>query len=177
MKEIVEKTLKIYREKMREPKADEVISEDTSLEDQKWNCFVTIYVDGEVRGSSGNIKEIETSLKDELIQNTVWALKNDKRFSPLKRDELEKLQFRVDLITNREIVDIKTLKTLDPVKKWVIAIKRDYEKLAVILPNMSAKLLTGADFIAVLQNKLSEKKVDDTGYILYSIETQVETNY
>lgn len=177
MKEIVEQTLKVYREKMREPTPEEITAKDSSLWEQKWNCFVTLYVDGEVRGSSGNIKEIEENLQTELIKNTLWALKDDKRFSPLKREELEKLQFRIDLITNREIIDIKTLKTLDPVKNGVIAIKRDYDKLAVILPNMSAKLLTGTDFIAVLQNKLSEKKIEDSWYIFYSIQTQVEASF
>jgi len=59
----------------------------------------------------------------------------------------------------------------------VIAIKRDYDKLAVILPNISPKILTGSDFIEILKNKLQEKKFDEKDYIIYSISTISESNY
>ena len=47
------------------------------------------------------------------------------------------ISLRLDTISDRKVVDLATLKKLDPVKNGVIAIRRDYEKLAVILPNIS----------------------------------------
>lgn len=176
MIEYVWEVLKVYFKNMRAPKLEE-LNVPESLKTQKWSCFVTLYVKWEVRGSAGNIKEIHDSLPSELLDNTVSALTWDKRFSPLTLDESENIGIRVDYISERNIISENDMKKLDPVKNGVIAIHRNYEKLAVILPNMSPKLLTGDDFIPVLLAKLEEKKFSDKEYIIYSIETKSETNY
>lgn len=176
MKDFITQILTAYSSKMRAPQIDELQVPKNLLE-EKGSCFVTFYSKGEVRWSAGNIKEIQENMGLELLENTIQALSGDKRFSPITSTDFETLQFRVDKISERKIISENELKKLDPVKNWVIAIKRDYEKLAVILPNMSAKLLTWSDFIPVLLQKLSEKKFSEKDYILYSIETEVETNY
>lgn len=176
MKEFVSEILKIYFEKMREPQMSELTIPE-SIKEKKWSCFVTLFIAGEVRGSAGNIKEIYGSLAEELLANTMQALTKDKRFPPLTLEESEKIQFRIDLISERKIISEAEMIALDPVKNGVIAIKRDYEKLAVILPNMSPKLLTWHDFAPVLLEKLSQSKFSEKDYILYGIETTQETNY
>lgn len=177
MKDILSQILSFYFRKMKEPTIDDITVSDNSLKESNGCCFVTLYLNGEVRWSAGNIKEIHPSLCEELIANTIQALTKDKRFSPLTLDESENIKFRIDKISNKKIISEKELKALDPVKHGIIAIKRDYEKLACILPNMSAKLLTGSDFIPTLLNKLEEKKFNEKEYILYQIETEVESNY
>jgi len=176
MKNLTEQILKFYFEKMREPKLEELNIAQESLK-EKWCCFVTLYLNGEVRGSAGNIKEIHASIAEELISNTMQALTWDKRFSPLTREESEKIGFRVDRIENREMISLKNISQIDPVQNWVIAIQRSYDKLAVILPNMSPKLMTWDDFIPVLQNKLETKKISDKDSILYKITTLSETSF
>jgi len=176
MKEFVSEILSTYFSKLREPKLEELtVPED--VKNKKGSCFVTFYLKWEVRWSAGNIKEIHDNLASELLDNTMQALTGDKRFAPLTLEESENIGIRTDFISERKIISEAELKKLDPVKYWVIAIQRNYEKLAVILPNMSPKLLTGSDFIPVLLQKLEEKKFSEKDYILYSIETQVETNY
>jgi AMMECR1 domain-containing protein len=138
---------------------------------------VTFYLNGEVRGSAGNIKEIHDSLAKELISNTMQALTGDKRFTPLTLVEGEKIQFRIDKVSDKKMIHLADIKNIDPVKNGIIAIHRDYGKLAVVLPNMSPKLLTGEDLIPVLQNKLEEKDISDTNHIFYNIETITESNY
>lgn len=177
MKELVAQILELYFTKMREPRIEEIKIKDLSLQQKKWCCFVTFYLNGEVHGSAGNVKEIHNSLAEEIISNTMQALTGDKRFTPLTLEQAEKIQYRVDSISERKIVSLSDVKSLDPVKMWIIAIKRDYNKLAVILPNMSPKLLTGDDFIPVLEAKLEETKLDDKKYILYLIQTEVETTF
>lgn len=177
MKEIISGVLDMYFKKMREPSLEELEIKDTSLLEEKWCCFVTFYLNGEIRGSAGNIKEIHDSLAKELISNTMQALTGDKRFTPLTVVEVEKIQFRIDKISDRNMINLVDIKDLDPVKNGIIAIDRDYDKLAVVLPNMSPKLLTGDDFIPVLQNKLEQKEISDKKHIFYSIETLVESNY
>lgn len=176
MKEIVSQILKQYFTKMREPKVTE-LQIDEKYTSMTGCCFVTLYINWEVRGSAGNIKEIQSNIAQELISNTMQALTSDKRFPPLTLQESEKIQFRIDFISQRSMIALKEISSCDPTKDWIIAIHRDYEKLAVVLPNMSPKLMTWEDLIPVLGNKLSDKKIEDKNYIFYKIETQVETNY
>ncbi len=177
MKELIAQILDIYFKKLREPKVEELQDIQDALITEKWCCFVTLYLNGEVHGSAGNIKEISDSLAHELIANTMHALTSDKRFDPLTLEQSEKLQFRADHITDRKMINLQEMKKLDPLKTWVIVIKRDYEKLATVLPNMSPKVMTWEDFIGVLLKKLWERKFDEKDYIIYSISTKVETNY
>ena len=162
---------------MREPNLEELSLQDESLQEKKGCCFVTLYLDWEVHGSAGNVKEIHSNIVWELISNTMQALTGDKRFTPLTLEQAEKIQYRIDTISERKIISLDELKQVDPVKFGIIAIKIDYDKLAVILPNMSPKLLTGDDFIPVLLAKLDEKELNDKLYIFYSINTLIETNY
>lgn len=174
---IAQQTLEHYLTKFSVPKSSELILDDTSLQDKKGNVFITLYKNGEVRGSSGNIKEIQPSLVEEIIANTIHALTEDKRFDKVKSDERNDIKIRLDYITNRKIIDEVTLRRIDPAKKGVIAIKRDYETLAVVLPNMSPNLITWSDFLPVLSKKIGGDKITDKDFILYEIETQSETNY
>ena len=162
---------------MQAPRLADITITEESLTETSGCAFVTIFLNGEVRGSAGNVKEIHGSLAEEIIASTVAALKEDTRFAPLTLEESEKIQFRVDTISSREIISLKDIDSLDPVKQGMIVIHRDYEKLAVVLPNISAKLLTGKDFIPVLQEKLSEKKLDDKNCIFYKIETKQEQSF
>ena len=178
MKEFVEEILRLYYAKMREPKLDEIIiANENQLLREKWCCFVSLYLNGEIRGSAGNVKEIYPTLREELYANTLQALTADKRFPPITLDESHILKIRCDMIIERKMIWESELKALDPSTSGIIVIKRDYEKLAVILPNMSPKLLVGSDFIPVLCNKLSEKTFQEKDYIIYQIQTQSESNY
>jgi len=177
MKEIVEQTLSLYFKKMREPLFEELtLSHNIDIE-KKWCSFVTLYLSWDVHGSAGNIKEISWTMAQDIYKNTIEALTTDKRFKPLTLTEAESLKFRLDIIEDRKVISESEMMNLDPVKYWVIAIKRDYDKLAVILPNISPKILTGSDFIEILKNKLQEKKFDEKDYIIYSISTISESNY
>lgn len=175
MKEIVQKTLAFYFQKMRQPEITELWI-DMQNYSEKWCCFVTLYLDGEVHGSAGNIKEIHSSLAEELVSNTIAALK-DSRFTPLTLEQSEKIQFRVDSISQRTMIHDADIKKLDPVKDWILAIERAYNKLAVVLPNMSPKLLTGSDFIPVLEKKLSAKNINEKNYIFYALQTTQESTF
>jgi AMMECR1 domain-containing protein len=177
MKDIVSGVLDIYFKKMREPKLEELTTSNTALLEEKWCCFVTLYLNGELRWSAGNIKEIHDSLAKELISNTMQALTGDKRFTPLTLNEAEKIQFRIDKISDRQMINFSDIKNIDPVKNGIIAINRNYKKLASILPNMSPKILTWDDLLPVLMNKLEEKDINDTNYIFYKIDTTTQTNY
>lgn len=170
---------------MRVPKTNELQINRSELLTTKWSCFVTIFLNWEVRWWAWNIKEIKSSIAEELIENTIEAITVDKRFEKLTIWESKNIKTRIDLITNRKVLArtdeeakkwVNTLSKIDPVKNWVIVIKKDYTKTATILPNIDPKLITGKDYMWILSAKLWET-FDENNYIIYQIETKVENDY
>lgn len=174
MLELVAQILDFYLKYLKEPQISDLKITNESLLTTRGACFVTFYKNGEVRGSAGNIKEVEINLATELIKNTIAAIQ-DSRFEKLKLDEAKDLTIRIDTIVERKVLPLGKIAEIDPVKSGIIAIKREYDKLAVILPNISPKLLTWADFPAFLEAKLWEP-FDEKNYIVYEITTTVESN-
>ena len=151
--------------------------EDKTLMSEKMCCFVTVFLNWEVRWSAWNIKELKDNAIEELIENTIAAISKDERFSPLTEKEANGLKIRIDKITERNLLKTKFLKDVDPTKSGIIAIKNDYEKMACILPDINPKLILGEDFVNVLKEKLQDKDFSEKNYILYEIKTEIITNF
>jgi len=182
---IVQQTLDFYLSKMSVPALTDITLSNEELSSTKWSCFVTIFLKWEVRWSAGNIKETWVSLAEELIANTVHSISKDTRFSPLTIWEKNDIKLRVDFIKNRKVISrtpeeakdwIETLAKIDPIKNWIIVIKKDYSKTATILPNIDPKVVSGNDYQDILSAKLDELFEEDK-YIIYEIETIVERDY
>ena len=177
MIQIVQQTIEFYLKYLKIPNLSDIKIEDKLLLEKKWSLFITIYKNWEIRWSAWNIKEIKSNIAEELIENTIKSISKDSRFSPIKLDELNSLKIRIDSIINRKVLNNWELTKLDPVKSWILVIKKDYEKMAAILPNISPTLLTWDDFIPVLKEKLIEKEFDEKNYIMYEIETKTYNNF
>ena len=173
---LAQQTIDFFTTKLREPKLEELHLNNQALVQERWCVFVTIYLNWEIRGSAGNIKEIEASLAEETIKSTIEAISKDTRFQPLTKSEAETVKIRIDKIQKRKILDEWAISKLDPVTHWIIVIKKDYSKLVTILPNISPAVLTSGDLHEYLEAKLGEKFVEKD-YIIYQIETEVSTNY
>lgn len=171
---IVKQTLQYFLNNGKIPTKNELIITDTSLLQKKATVFVTLYKNGNIVGSSGNVVELENDIVNELIQNSVYSLQ-DPRFERLSIADLEKVKIRIDIITSRNILD-KPFSELNPARSGILVIKKDYSKLSIILPNISPTLVSWADFPKVLSWKLEENfKADD--FIIYEIQTQVTSDY
>lgn len=175
MLDIVLQVIKYYIETTKIPSKNDIEIKDTSLLEKRWNIFVTIYKNWNIVWNSWNVVEIENDLVNELIKNTVFALW-DQRFERLTKDDLDKIKVRIDVMTNRILLNNKKISDLNPVKSWILAIKKDYNKLAVILPNISSTLTSWKDFEDVLSRKLDEEFKQEN-FIVYEIETDVLSNY
>ncbi|MDD5770297.1 MAG: AMMECR1 domain-containing protein [Candidatus Gracilibacteria bacterium] len=175
MLDIVSQIIKYYLETSKIPTKNELVIKDKSLLEKKGTIFITIYKSGNIVGNSGNIVEIENDLVNELIKNTIFAL-GDKRFERLTINDLDKIKIRIDILKNRILLNDKKIQDLNPVKSGILVIKKDYNKLSVILPNISSTMTSGDDFVEVLSNKL-EEEFKAENYIVYEIQTEVLTNY
>ncbi|NDK08671.1 AMMECR1 domain-containing protein [Candidatus Gracilibacteria bacterium] len=179
MKELVDISLKVveyYIKNKKEPNESEIDIKDKSLLKQKGCVFVTFYKNGEVRGSAGNVKEIEGNIVLETIKSVISAISQDNRFPAFGESDLKDLRIRVDYIKSRDILSEGKINLLDPFKSGVLVMSKDYISLGIILPNISSKLLSGEDFIPILEAKMGKPFSDKDSYI-YEIKTDVYTNY
>jgi len=174
---LAKQTIDYYLKNFKIPKIEYLDIQDSSLLENIWSIFVSIYKNGEIRWASWNIKEIKNTIAEEIIINTVQAISKDSRFEAVKLDEVNSLKIRIDKITSREILQDKEIFKIDPVKYWIIALKKDYSAMACILPNIHASLLTWEDFIPILKTKFNTKDFQEKDYILYKIETQIYDNF
>ena len=177
MLEIVNQIIDFYKKNHKFPKIYDLNIENSPLLNEKLSCFVTFYYKWEIRGSAWNIKEIKDNWINELIENTINALTKDSRFKTINPNEVQDLKIRVDKINSREMLKDRSIKTIEPTISWVITIKKDYSKMACILPNINPKLLTWEDYIPILKEKLSENSFKEDDYIIYEIKTITETSY
>ena len=173
----VQQTIDFYLKNFKTPKLEELEITDNSLKEGVWSVFVTLYKSWEIRWAAWNIKEIKHTLAEELIENTVSAISLDKRFKPVKLDEVKDLKIRIDKIESRKILQDKEVLQIDPTTTWVLAITKDYSKMWAILPNINPILLSGEDLIPVLKAKFWVKEFNEKDYILYKIETKVFDNF
>ncbi len=177
MIEIVKQTIDFFVKNGKKPEIKDLEIKDKSLLEKKWALFVTLYLKWEVRGSAWNIKELKENQAEELIENTIFAISKDKRFSKISASEAKDLKIRVDFIVKRNLLKNKKISELEPIKSWVVVIKNNYSKLAAILPNINPKIINWTDFIPVLKEKLSEKSFNEDDYIIYEIKTETKTSY
>ena len=61
-------------------------------------AFVTLYVDGELRGCIGHV-EPQTPLYRTIVDLTISAASKDPRFQPLRREELPQTRISISVLT------------------------------------------------------------------------------
>ena len=96
---------------VREGKA--IPPEELTLEmRQKAGAFVSIHKSGELRGCIGTFEPQKANVAEEIIANAINSATRDPRFFPITPDELEDLDYSVDVLTEPE--PVKSKDQLDP---------------------------------------------------------------
>lgn len=85
---------------------------------QQAGAFVSLHKNGQLRGCIGTIAPTCENLAWEIVQNAVSACSRDPRFSPVRPNELDELEYSVDVLGAPEPVDSPA--TLDPKTYGVI---------------------------------------------------------
>lgn len=95
-------------------------------------AFVSLHKDGRLRGCIGTTAPTEENVAKEIVQNAVAAGTRDPRFPPVRPDELEELEYSVDVLDQPEPVDSPA--QLDPKTYGVIV---SYgRKRGLLLPDL-----------------------------------------
>lgn len=94
--------------------------------------FVSLHINGSLRGCIGTIAPTTESIAEEIIQNAISAGLSDNRFAPVTRSELALLTYKVDVLQSPE--PITSSDELD-VKKYGVIISSGHKR-GLLLPNL-----------------------------------------
>ena len=116
--------------------------------------FVTLNLDGDLRGCIGSLVAHKT-LIDDLTLNAYKAAFDDPRFSPLTKEEFERVEIEISLLS--QPLEIRYINIEDLKSKVNIGIDgmiiRQNDKQATFLPQVWEQLPNFEDFITHLFHK------------------------
>lgn len=98
----------------------------------KLPCFVSIYSNGNLRGTQGSVEPEHNCLYNEIIENAVAAVDEANKTEPLKEEELNNITLGVDVLSNPKPVENKSL--LKPEKHGII-LKDEAGNKSFVFPN------------------------------------------
>ncbi len=129
-------------------------------------AFVTLYVDGRLRGCIGTVEPVHDSLAEEIVANAISSATRDPRFVPVRAFELGSLQYSVDVLAEPEKVE--DVSALDPLKYGVICEKG--RRRGLLLPNLEG-VDTPKQQVSIAKQKAGIKPWE-TGVKLYRFEVK-----
>ena len=105
---------------------------DADLLEKCAGVFVSLKLDGKLRGCIGTISPTTDCIADEIIQNAISAGTEDPRFYPVGEEELSRIIYSVDVLEDAE--PIESMDELDTVRYGVIVTKGN--RRGLLLPNL-----------------------------------------
>lgn len=103
-----------------------------ALRTERAGVFVSMKIHGQLRGCIGTISPSCADIGSEIIQNAVSASTRDPRFSPVTEQELESIDYSVDLLMPAE--KVSDLGTLDH-KRYGVIVTKDHRR-GLLLPDL-----------------------------------------
>lgn len=120
----------------RERKAPRTVTVPDDLPEEftrdKAGVFVSLKVNGQLRGCIGTFQPVTRSVLDETVRNAIAASSQDPRFPPVDESELEVLTYSVDVLTPPE--PMGDISTMDPRRFGVIVSKGG--RRGLLLPDL-----------------------------------------
>jgi AmmeMemoRadiSam system protein A len=99
---------------------------------EKAGVFVSIHKHGDLRGCIGTFEPQQRNVAEEIITNAISSATQDPRFDPVTPDELEDLDYSVDVLTLPEPVD--DVSALDA-KKYGVIVEAGWRR-GLLLPDL-----------------------------------------
>ncbi|MFC1931248.1 AmmeMemoRadiSam system protein B [Chloroflexota bacterium] len=99
---------------------------------EKAGVFVSLHKSGELRGCIGTFEPTRENVAAEIIQNAISSATRDPRFPPVAPEELDDLEYNVDVLTSPEPVADES--QLDP-KKYGVIVESGFRR-GLLLPDL-----------------------------------------
>lgn len=119
----------------------------------RWNegAFVTLYVDGKLRGCIGQIVPSDEYLWQVVREMSIAACSKDHRFKPVSKKELDKMKYEVSVLSSPEkVINWQDIK----LGEHGVIVKKGYNS-GVFLPQVAIE--TGWDLDEFLAHLCSDK--------------------
>ncbi|KZL91219.1 AmmeMemoRadiSam system protein A [Clostridium magnum] len=126
---------------------------------EKRGVFVSLKMDGELRGCIGTVFPSYDNIAEEIMKNAIEAGERDPRFNPVEEEELNNIVYSVDVLMPAEKA---SKEMLDPKKFGVIV--RSGHRTGLLLPDLSG-VDTVKEQISIALNKAGIEENEN-----YSIE-------
>ncbi|MEF2176145.1 MAG: AmmeMemoRadiSam system protein A [Candidatus Absconditabacteria bacterium] len=153
-----EKLFEIAKSSILQELLDSNISKPHYLNDSKKATFVTLMIDGNLRGCVGSIVPVN-KLSDDIWKNSKNAAFNDPRFEPLSLKEIKEakeLTVEISILTQPKQLIVSScndlLSYLDKNKPGLIMNKDDYFQ-STFLPDVWSQLPDSRSFLDHLAQK------------------------
>jgi AmmeMemoRadiSam system protein B/AmmeMemoRadiSam system protein A len=117
---------------VNEGKVPEPPDELTPEMKAKAGVFVSLHKSGELRGCIGTFEPTQKNVAREIIQNAISSSTGDPRFPPVAPEELEHLEYGVDVLTTPK--PIKNKRQLNP-KKYGVIVECGFRR-GLLLPDL-----------------------------------------
>ena len=127
--ELAKKTVEEYVRNRTVPSPPEELSPEMTA---KAGVFVSIKKKGNLRGCIGTFMPYTDNVANEIIKNAISAATQDPRFDPVCEDELNDLQYSVDVLSPPE--KVSNISDLDP-KKYGVIVTHGTRK-GLLLPDL-----------------------------------------
>jgi AmmeMemoRadiSam system protein A len=138
---------------------------------EKKACFVTLTLDGELRGCIGSLEAHQELWKD-VIDNSINAGFNDPRFNPISGSELNEIKIEVSVLTKPEKLGIgkDVYHKID--NKMGIILKKGWNS-ATFLPQVWKEISDKTEFLEHLSRKagLSKDEWKNSQIFFYRVQS------
>jgi AmmeMemoRadiSam system protein A len=94
--------------------------------------FVSLKKRGQLRGCIGTFLPTRENIAEEIVANAISSAVHDPRFFPVAPDELEELEYSVDVLSEPE--PVRSASELDP-KKYGVIVECGYRR-GLLLPDL-----------------------------------------
>jgi AmmeMemoRadiSam system protein A len=142
---------------------------------EKGACFVTLKINGQLRGCIGSL-EAWRPLSSDVVENALSAAFADPRFYPLEKSEFQKIKVSISVLSEPEALPVKDfrdlLKNLIPGKHGLVI--RKGSKGATFLPVVWEELPEKEAFLSNLCAKagLKPEEWKEEGMKFFTYEAQ-----
>ncbi|MBR1815300.1 MAG: AmmeMemoRadiSam system protein A [Lachnospiraceae bacterium] len=120
----------------------------SELEGRQAGAFVSLHIGDSLRGCIGTIAATQSCIAEEIICNAISACSLDNRFEPVTPDELNYIEYSVDILGERE--KISSADELD-VKRYGVIVSKGMRR-GLLLPNLD-NVKTVDEQIAIAKRK------------------------
>ncbi len=161
MHKIARRVIETYLKEKKILTIEELKLSGTEHETSKNLIFVTLYKNGSIIASSGRIHLKKPNTLFELIENTLFCLRDPRFAEAIKSpDELSKVQIRVDMIRPEQRRIIANISELDTKREGIIMLSQTKNTLGVLLPNITNVASTPEEYFQIVSQKAGLNSAD-----------------